>query len=276
MAYQMANYVYLLVDQASKKAVVVDGGGWDVEGIFEICSRNGWNLTDAIFTHRHFDHTGGKLPKMMTGGRDVTLPGVVEFLQKGVKVHIGEQDGEAVAKQSGIEVETISMLREGSSIKLGDKNISIYTLATPGHTPGSVCFQITDGNEGGILFTGDTLFIGSCGRVDLPESNVEAMLSSLARLSKLPPSTLVLPGHNYAAPAHSSIGQEKEINMMMQQAVSKASSSGISPEPVCAFVPLPDYLGVARSVYSIYQNRGGENNLVEHCCDNPSRLESHF
>eukprot|EP00511_Aplanochytrium_stocchinoi_P004712 CAMPEP_0204828188 /NCGR_PEP_ID=MMETSP1346-20131115/5836_1 /ASSEMBLY_ACC=CAM_ASM_000771 /TAXON_ID=215587 /ORGANISM="Aplanochytrium stocchinoi, Strain GSBS06" /LENGTH=287 /DNA_ID=CAMNT_0051957067 /DNA_START=249 /DNA_END=1112 /DNA_ORIENTATION=- len=287
MAYQMANYVYLIVDTKSKKAVVVDGGGWDVDGIFSICEKNGWAITDALFTHRHFDHTGGKLPKMMTGGRDVTLPGVSEFVQKGVRVHIGEEDRAAVAKQSGLRLEILMALREGSSVRLGDSDVFINTLATPGHTPGSVCFQLnsTNNTEGGVLFTGDTLFIGSCGRVDLPESDVNAMLASLARLSRLSPTTLVLPGHNYAAPAHSSIGQEKEINMMMQQAVArsdKSTGARISSEPVCALLPLPDYLGVARSVFHIYKQRdnnetNGNASAFDDCCRvKASQLESHF
>jgi len=79
---------------------------------------------------------------------------------------------------------------------------------TPGHTPGSQCFLAEDS-----LVSGDTLFIGGCGRVDLPGGDPEAMYNSLTQvLSKLPGSTKLFPGHNYASKTVSTIGDEKKTN----------------------------------------------------------------
>jgi glyoxylase-like metal-dependent hydrolase (beta-lactamase superfamily II) len=82
---------------------------------------------------------------------------------------------------------------------------------TPGHTPGSQCFLV-----GNALVSGDTLFIGSCGRVDLPGSDPEEMYESLKLLGELPEETILYPGHNYADRPRSTIGDEKKTNMMMR------------------------------------------------------------
>ena len=99
----------------------------------------------------------------MTGGRDVTLPGIPEYLSQGCKVYVGKDDLLAIAKQSQVPREQLYGVGEGDRVALGD--LSLEVLATPGHTPGSVCFRVSTEGEGGVLFTGDTLFIGSCGRV---------------------------------------------------------------------------------------------------------------
>src|SRR5207244_1679452 len=103
---------------------------------------------------------------------------------------------------------------------LGDPNtpevevgqLKVKFLHTPGHTPGSQCFLV-----GNALVSGDTLFIGSCGRVDLPGSNPDDMYRSLTQvLAALPDETLLFPGHNYADRPRSTIGDEKRTNMMLR------------------------------------------------------------
>jgi glyoxylase-like metal-dependent hydrolase (beta-lactamase superfamily II) len=90
--------------------------------------------------------------------------------------------------------------------------LKVKFLHTPGHTPGSQCFLV-----GNAVVSGDTLFIGSCGRVDLPGSNPEDMWRSLTQvLAALPDETLLYPGHNYADRPRSTIGDEKRTNMMMR------------------------------------------------------------
>lgn len=202
-AAQMANYVYLICDPATKTAVVVDPC-WDVDGVWSFASSIGVEIVTAAFTHRHFDHTGGTLPKSMTRGQHVTLEGLADCLRLGANVCLGADDVEATARQAGIGVESIRALQDGDTVALGAHQIGV--LHTPGHTPGSVCFMLGEGPES-CLITGDTLFIGSCGRSDLPESNPMQLLSSLQRLSGLHEHTVVLPGHNYAAPSNSTIGQ---------------------------------------------------------------------
>ena len=91
-------------------------------------------------------------------------------------------------------------LAEGGEIQFG--SIRLRVLHTPGHTPGSVCLQSVDD---GLLLSGDTLFAGGWGRIDLPGGSAEAIVESLARLSELEPATAVLPGHG----ATTTIGRER-------------------------------------------------------------------
>jgi len=89
--------------------------------------------------------------------------------------------------------------------------LTLTFMHTPGHTPGSQCFLVD-----GRLVSGDTLFIGSCGRTDLPGSDPSEMYYSLTqRLAALPDDTVLLPGHNYGGP-RSTIGNEKRRNPFMQ------------------------------------------------------------
>ena len=135
-------------------------------------------------------------------------------------------------------------------------------LHTPGHTPGSVCFSLGLA-EDRLLFTGDTLFIGSCGRADLPESDGQQLMASLHRLSGLSEGTLVLPGHNYAMDSHSTIGEEKKTNGAMLQAIRHAKA--VRPEHAAGrtdVMLLPDYLGVAERAF-----RDTDLKRLPNCCD---------
>jgi glyoxylase-like metal-dependent hydrolase (beta-lactamase superfamily II) len=90
--------------------------------------------------------------------------------------------------------------------------VQVTFIHTPGHTPGSQCLLVQNN-----LISGDTLFIGACGRCDLPGSSPEDMYYSLTqKLAKLDDSTMVFPGHNYAARPYSSIAAEKRFNPYLQ------------------------------------------------------------
>ena len=97
----------------------------------------------------------------------------------------------------------------GDEVAVG--GFKVKFVHTPGHTPGSQCFLV-----GNALVSGDTLFIGSCGRVDLPGSDPEEMYRSLQTLGSLPEETVLYPGHNYADRPKSTIGDEKRTNMMLR------------------------------------------------------------
>lgn len=139
--------------------------GWDVDGIFQFCESQNCTIESAVFTHRHWDHTGGKLPRSMTRGREVSLPGVVDYVEKGCQVYLGKGDVKPTAAQCGLKPESLRSVTEGDAIPIGKSALKV--LATPGHTPGSICFLLETSTTGGMLFTGDTLFIGSCGRVGI-------------------------------------------------------------------------------------------------------------
>jgi len=291
MAAQMANYVYVVVDTSAAgggAAVLIDPC-WDVDGLLRLCREHlgVQKVTAALFTHRHFDHTGGKLPRGLTGGREVVLPGLHSLAELSLPVAVGRDDHEAVSKQTGVDPARIRALDDGDRVQVsGQSDLELCVMTTPGHTTGSTCFRLQGSAFGAaptLLFTGDTLFIGSCGRFDLPESNIRSLLQSLERLSKLPRETLVMPGHNYAQPTHSTIGAEQEMNDMMIQAMDVVKSGRISARPVGASIPLPDYLGVAEHMaksFAVWDQVQTHDTQRERCCDHShthaiSRVSDH-
>ena len=115
-----------------------------------------------------------------------------------------------VHRLTGLSASDVVPVEGGDEVAIG--NLKVKFVHTPGHTPGSQCFLV-----GNALVSGDTLFIGSCGRVDLPGSNPEDMYRSLTQvLGALPDETLLYPGHNYADRPRSTLGDEKRTNMMMR------------------------------------------------------------
>ena len=150
------------------------------------------------------DHLGGSMM-----GMDIT--GAAELIARiPVKIHMHKSEGSYAQKVSGLSSSDIVLTEGGDDFNVGD--IQIKFLHTPGHTPGSQCFLV-DGN----LVSGDTLFIGSCGRVDLPGSSPEDLWRSLTgTLKVLPEATILYPGHNYSDQMTSTIGDESRKNPYMR------------------------------------------------------------
>ncbi|UPK93390.1 hypothetical protein LCI18_004325 [Fusarium solani-melongenae] len=166
------NYAYLVVDDKSKDAVIIDPANPpEVAPVLKNAIQAGKiNLTAIVNTHHHWDHAGGNkklLAELGTPKLDI----------------IGGKDCEGVTKTPG----------HGETFKLGD--ITVKGVHTPCHTQDSICFFMEDGNEKAV-FTGDTLFIGGCGRFF--EGSAAEMHEALnKRLAALPDDTLVYPGHEY-------------------------------------------------------------------------------
>ncbi|MFT5441440.1 MAG: glyoxylase-like metal-dependent hydrolase (beta-lactamase superfamily II), partial [Myxococcota bacterium] len=142
--------------------------------------------------------------------------GLNQFLELNpAPVHVNKLEAPGTALVSGIAESELVSHDPGDVITLG--GITIRLIHTPGHTPGSQCFLVEEANQPGQLVSGDTLFLGSCGRVDLPGSDPEAMYHSLNHtLKKLPDETLLFPGHLYSAEGQSTMGQEKATNPMLR------------------------------------------------------------
>lgn len=194
----MQNFVYLVGDPATRQCLVVDPA-WEIDTILETAAADEMTIVGALITHTHQDHVGGHL-------FGLSIPGVEELLEKvkaRVYVHKAEREflrglGSDLVKVDG-----------NDTLKLG--GLGFTFLHTPGHTPGSQCFLVD-----GRLLSGDTLFIGSCGRTDLPGSDPTEMYYSLTqRLAKLPDETVIYPGHNYGGPS-STLGAEKRGNPFMR------------------------------------------------------------
>jgi len=198
----MQNFVYLVGDPVARECVVVDPA-WEIDTIVETVERDDMRLVGALVTHTHQDHVGGSLESWGMPGR---IPGVEDLLARvPLKVHVHKAEREFL-KGFGSDLVQVD---NHDTLKVG--RLTLTFMHTPGHTPGSQCFLVD-----GRLVSGDTLFIGSCGRTDLPGSDPTEMYYSLTqRLAALPDETILLPGHNYGGPS-STIGDEKRQNPFMR------------------------------------------------------------
>ncbi len=198
----MQNFVYLIGDPVTRECVVVDPA-WEIDTIVNTARRDDMTLIGALVTHTHQDHVGGSLEAWGMPGR---IPGVEELLAAvPLKVYVHRAEREFL---KGLGSDLVKVDNQ-DTLSIG--RLTLAFMHTPGHTPGSQCFLID-----GRLVSGDTLFIGSCGRTDLPGSDPSEMYYSLTqRLAALPDDTVLLPGHNYGGEA-STIGAEKRQNRFMR------------------------------------------------------------
>jgi glyoxylase-like metal-dependent hydrolase (beta-lactamase superfamily II) len=199
----MANYVYILGDPASRKAAIVDPA-WDTNAICDFVEKEGYEIDKIFITHYHQDHLGGHMMGQ-------SVEGSAEMLKRvKAKVYVNKHEAEGTKRVAGLSDSDLVKVDAGDVFKVGD--IEVKFLHTPGHTPGSQCFLAA-----GNLIAGDTLFINSCGRVDLPGSDPEAMYHSLNHtLKNLDDSTVVYPGHAYSNESSSTIGKQKRTNMYLR------------------------------------------------------------
>ena len=185
---------YLLEDEHTRAAAVIDPGG-DGARIEAQLLADGAELKLILLTHAHFDHTGG------VAELHAAHPDVPVFLHPADAARLGSQ----VFPPIGVPTVPYG---DGDVVKLGDLDIQV--LHTPGHTPGGVCLLVGD-----ALFTGDTLFQGSMGRIDFEGGSYEDIMASLARLAHLPGDFRVLPGHMDA----STLGRERKTNYYIREAL---------------------------------------------------------
>ncbi len=200
----MQNYVYLIGDTETRQAVAVDPA-WAVDAIVGVLEEDDMKLETVLITHYHPDHLGGS----MMGHN---IEGATDLLERGhkVKIHIHKNEAEYVPRVCGLSMSDLVLTEAGDDVVIGEQRIQF--IHTPGHTPGSQCFLVQ-----GNLVSGDTLFIGGCGRVDLPGSNPEDMYASLnTTLKALPDETVLYPGHNYSPVPVSTLGEEKKSNPYLQ------------------------------------------------------------
>jgi len=194
----MQNFTYIVGSRSTREVALVDPA-WDIDALIERLDEQDYKLTAALVTHYHPDHIGGGF-----GGRKIA--GIAELIAKRpVRIYANEREADGVRKVTGLSESDLAKVASGDKLTIG--NIEIEFLHTPGHTPGSQCFRIKN-----TLVSGDTLFINSCGRVDLPGSDPDEMFRSLRKLAALPDETLLLPGHNYAAIPNATMAETKAQN----------------------------------------------------------------
>ncbi len=182
---QMANFTYVIADEDTDEAAVIDPS-WDLEKIFDTLKKNGWNAKYVINTHSHFDHVLGN-------------------------EQVAKVTGAKIIQHSTSQLEKDMTVSDGDTIAVGNTNLRV--VHTPGHSKDSICLIL----DGRLVFTGDTLFVGACGRVDLPGSDPKEMYHSLLeKVRNFDEKLVIYPGHDYGPTPTSTIGHEKRFNLVLQ------------------------------------------------------------
>lgn len=184
---------YLVWEDASKTCAVIDPG-YAPDTVLAKAGELGLTVEAVLLTHGHFDHVGG-------------VEKIVE--ETGCKLWMSQSDYSQFPNPitarlypiANCDFTDVHFCEDGEIITAG--GVCFTVMATPGHTHGSVCYLCD-----GVLFSGDTLFAGSCGRTDLPGGSGRCLRSSLARLSRLEGDFDVYPGHGPAT----TLTDEKRCN----------------------------------------------------------------
>ena len=188
----IATNVHVLADERSREAIAIDTATPSLPWIADELGARGWTLKLIVSTHGHWDHIGDNAAVAAHTGADVAVHPLDR--QRLTDPQPVWAPFEIVPSVPAVE------LAEGGQVRFGSLRLDV--LHTPGHTEGSVCLYDP---EAGLLWSGDTLFAGGWGRVDLPGGDATLMAASLARLSTLPDSVAVFPGHG----GETTIGRER-------------------------------------------------------------------
>jgi len=192
-------------DPETREAIVIDPGE-EVERILEVVRRHGLTVKLIAITHAHIDHVGGaRKLKQATGA-----PVYMHEADYGLYQSVPEQAAWLGLPQAPALTTIDAPLREGDAVRFG--NVAGTVLHTPGHTQGSTCLYFP--NAGGKkLFAGDTLFLGSIGRTDLPGGSPQQIFRSIReKLFALDDETVVIPGHGPLT----TIGRERAENPFLR------------------------------------------------------------
>ena len=156
----MANFTYVVEDDETSEAIVIDPS-WDLDEIEQVIKRNDLKIKYIVNTHHHFDHTLGNQA-------------------------MAESTGAPIIQHEESELDNDIKVKDGDVIKFGNSELRVYH--TPGHSKDSICL-VGDGK----IFSGDTLFVGNCGRVDLPGGSAKELYHSLFDILYALDDKLVIP-----------------------------------------------------------------------------------
>jgi glyoxylase-like metal-dependent hydrolase (beta-lactamase superfamily II) len=174
---------------ASDGACAVVDPAYEVDRLLRVAAERGWRIEVVLLTHTHHDHTDGADEMVRATG---------------ATVYVGA--GELEAARAAAPTARVVGLDGGEQIRIGAEIIT--ALPTPGHTVAGTSYLVGDD----AVITGDTLFVGGCGRTDFPGGDPRILWRSLQRLAALPDETRVYPGHDYGATPTSTIAWERATN----------------------------------------------------------------
>ncbi len=188
---------YLLEDEKAHVAAVIDPGD-EAGRILQVIKDDGVDVKYILLTHGHYDHT-------------TAVPELHQALPQ-AEIYIHKADANGAGSRlfplAG-QIPDLKFYDEGDALTLGE--LTIQVLHTPGHSKGSVTLKVGD-----VLFCGDTLFAGSCGRTDLAGGSYDEIMASLKKLGELPGDCHVCPGHDVT----STLERERRSNPFLREAMS--------------------------------------------------------
>lgn len=180
----LKNFTYVLADEHEKVGVIIDPS-WDLDKVITTVRRNNIDVKYILNTHSHWDHTIGNK-------------------------EVANRTGAKIVAHELAQTHTDISIKDGDVIEVG--SLRIKAMHTPGHCPDSICLMIDDS-----LFTGDTLFVGDCGRTDLPGGDSGQLYDSFfEKILKLDDHTRIYAGHDYGSRLRSTLGYEKKHNYSLQ------------------------------------------------------------
>ena len=187
---------YIVTDVATKLTAVIDPGD-EATKVLNLLNQDGDILKYILLTHGHYDHT-------------TAVPDLCEAMPS-ASVYIHQADANGAGSQMfplAGHLDDLLTYDDGDELSLGDLKIKV--IHTPGHSKGSVTLQ-----AGNALFTGDTLFAGSCGRTDLPGGSYDELMASLKKLGEIEGNFYVCPGHDVT----SNLDHERAHNPYLREAM---------------------------------------------------------
>ncbi|MFB5624080.1 MAG: MBL fold metallo-hydrolase [Nitrosopumilus sp.] len=181
----MQNFSYIVEDEDTGESIIIDPS-WDLIELEMIIKKNNLKIKYIVNTHHHFDHTLGNEA-------------------------MAESTHAPIIQHENSELKHDISVKDGDFIEFGNSKLKV--LHTPGHSQDSICL-VGDGK----IFSGDTLFVGNCGRIDLPGGSAKDLYHSLFDiLYNLDENLVMYSGHNYGSSEISTLGQEKITNHVMQK-----------------------------------------------------------